>query len=117
MANSICQIPSKTDFLCQHSHSIKAVVASGIHGADTRLIESLPCLEIVSSHGSGLDKTYFVKCREKGIKVTYTPHTLTDEAADLGLFLALATLRRICDAHRFVTSGLWKQLDFGLTTK
>ncbi|GJZ50107.1 hydroxyphenylpyruvate reductase-like protein [Tanacetum coccineum] len=90
MANSICQIPSKTGFLSQHSHSIKAVVASGIHGADTR---------------------------EKGIKVTYTPHTLTDEAADLGLLLVLATLRRICDAHRFVTSGLWKQLDFGLTTK
>ncbi|KAI3671570.1 hypothetical protein L1987_87309 [Smallanthus sonchifolius] len=101
----------------QHSHSIRAVVGNGIHGADSTLIESLPCLEIVSSHSSGLDKIDLVKCKERGIRVTSTPDTLTDEVADLAVSLILATLRRICACDRFVRNGLWKQGDFKLTTK
>ncbi|KAI3777817.1 hypothetical protein L1987_47620 [Smallanthus sonchifolius] len=99
----------------QHSHSIRAVVGNGVHGADSTLIESLPCLEIVSSHSSGLDKIDLVKCKERGIRVT--PDTLTDEVADLAVSLILATLRRICACDRYVRNGLWKQGDFKLTTK
>ncbi|KAI7736431.1 hypothetical protein M8C21_016104 [Ambrosia artemisiifolia] len=111
------EIPSKHDFFNQHSHSIKAIVGNGVHGADSALIESLPCLEIISSHSSGLDKIDLVKCTEKGIRVTSTPDMLTDEVADLAVLLVLATLRKICVCDRFVRNGLWKQQDFQLTTK
>lgn len=111
------EIPNKTQFLKQHSQSIRAVVGNGSHGADSTLIESLPCLEIISSHSSGLDKIDLVKCKEKGIKVTSTPDTLTDEVADLAISLILATLRRICTCDQFVRNGLWKHKDFKLTTK
>lgn len=104
------EIESKTD-------SIKAVVGNGSHGADSTLIESLPCLEIISSHSSGLDQIDLVKCKEKGIRVTNTPDALTDEVADLAILLILATLRRICVCRQYVRNGLCKQQDFKLTTK
>ncbi|KAF3649665.1 hypothetical protein FXO37_18843 [Capsicum annuum] len=77
----------------------------------------LPRLEIVSSHSSGLDKIDLVKCKERGIRVTYTPDVVSDAVADMAILLIIATLRRICEADRFVRNGMWKQKDFSLTTK
>ncbi|KAK3027050.1 hypothetical protein RJ639_040882 [Escallonia herrerae] len=111
------EIPSVAEFLHQHSLSIRAVVGNGAYGVDSELIESLPSLEIVASHSAGLDQIDLVKCKDKGIKVTYTPDALTEEVADWAILLILATLRRICVCDRFVRSGLWKNGDFSLTTK
>lgn len=113
------QVPPelRREFLGEHSDSIKAVVANGVQGADTELIDALPFLEIVASHSSGLDKIDLDRCREKGITVTYTPDALTDEVADMAVLLTLATLRRICEADRFVRSGAWMNADFNLTAK
>ncbi|KAK6124996.1 hypothetical protein DH2020_041270 [Rehmannia glutinosa] len=113
------QVPPdlRRDFLGKHSDSIKAVVGNGVQGADSELIDALPLLEIVASHSSGLDKIDLEKCRERGIRVTYTPDELTDEVADMAILLTLATLRRICEADRYVRSGEWKYADFRLTTK
>lgn len=113
------QIPacSKPSFFEQHSEYIRAVVGNGVHGADGLLIDSLPNLEIIASHSSGLDKIDLSKCRERGIRVSYTPDASAKEVADLAMLLAMATLRRICEADRFVRSGSWKKCDFKLTTK
>ncbi|KAL3511783.1 hypothetical protein ACH5RR_024500 [Cinchona calisaya] len=113
------QVPSssKASFLKQHSESIKAVVANGVIGADAVLIDSLPNLEIIASHSSGLDKIDLVKCKERGIRVSYAPNTSASEVADLAMLLAMATLRRICEADRFVRSGVLKKCDFKLTMK
>ncbi|KVI05993.1 hydroxyphenylpyruvate reductase-like [Cynara cardunculus var. scolymus] len=111
------EIPSKTDFFNQHSRSIRAVVGNGAHGADSSLIESLPYLEIISSHSSGLDKIDLVKCKEKIIRVTSTPDALTDEVADLAILLILATLRKICAGDQYVRNRMWNQGDFESTTR
>ncbi|XP_051114514.1 hydroxyphenylpyruvate reductase-like isoform X1 [Andrographis paniculata] len=113
------QVPPdlRREFLAEHAASIKAVVADGVRGADSDLIDALPHLEIVSSHSSGLDKTDLNKCRENGIRVTYTPHAMTDDVADLAILLALATMRRICGADTFVRRGEWTNADFNLTAK
>ncbi|KAA8540406.1 hypothetical protein F0562_024675 [Nyssa sinensis] len=109
--------PQKKEFLRMHSHSIRAVVGNATIGANAELIDSLPKLEIVSSYSVGLDKIDLVKCKNRGIRVTYTPDVLTDDAADLAIALILATLRKICECDRYVRSGLWKNGDFKLTTK
>ncbi|GER48346.1 glyoxylate/hydroxypyruvate reductase B, partial [Striga asiatica] len=57
------------------------------------------------------------KCRERGIRVTYTPHGPTDEVADMAVLLTLATARRICATDRFVRSGNWTNGNYELTTK
>ncbi|KAG8379963.1 hypothetical protein BUALT_Bualt07G0144200 [Buddleja alternifolia] len=108
----------RREFIGKHSDSIKAVVGNGVEGADTELIDLLPLLEIVSSDSAGLDKIDLEKCRERGIRVTYTPDALTGEVADMAILLALATARRICEADRYVRSGEWKNNgDFKLSLK
>lgn len=107
----------KQQFFKENSNSIRAVVGNATAGADVKLIESLPKLEIVSSFSVGLDKIDLKKCKEKGIRVTNTPDVLTEDVADLAIGLMLAVLRRLCECDRYVRNGLWKSSDFQLTTK
>ncbi|KAF3649664.1 hypothetical protein T459_10920 [Capsicum annuum] len=109
------EIPAES--LKLHADSIRAVVGNGVLGANSPLIDALPRLEIISSHSSGLDKIDLVKCEERGIRVTSTPDAVTDDVADMAILLTIATLRRICEADRFVRNGIWKQKDFDLTAK
>ncbi|KAL8170500.1 hypothetical protein V2J09_022304 [Rumex salicifolius] len=97
--------------------SIRAVVCCASAGADAALIHSLPNLEIISSYSVGVDKIDLYKCRERGVRVTNTPDVLTDDVADIAVGLTLATLRRMCSAHRFLTGGGWKNGEYCLTTK
>ncbi|GMH03686.1 hypothetical protein Nepgr_005525 [Nepenthes gracilis] len=109
--------PDTTEFLKRNANSIRAVVGNAAAGADAKLIESLPDLEIVASFSVGLDKIDLAKCKEKGIRVTNTPDVLTDDVADLAIGLMLATLRRIPASDRYVRGGTWKKGDFKLTTR
>lgn len=109
--------PNAAQLPSQHATSVRAVVGNSSAGADAALIEALPKLEIVSSFSVGVDKVDLEKCREKGIRVTYTPDVLTDEVADLAIGLMLSLLRRICESDRFVRSGKWKHGAYKLTTK
>ncbi|KAF3649662.1 putative glyoxylate/hydroxypyruvate reductase A HPR2-like [Capsicum annuum] len=108
----------KSHYLKLHSESIQGVVGNATIGANAELIGALPKLEIVSSYSVGLDKIDLGLCREKGIKVTYCPDLITDDAADTGIALILAVLRRICQCDRYIKNGDWKKNgDFMLTTK
>lgn len=109
--------PEKSVFLETHRNSIRAIVGNASAGADAKLIDDLPKLEIISSFSVGLDKIDLGKCKEKGIRVTNTPEVLTEDVADLAIGLILALLRRLCECDRYVRSGKWKYGDFKLTTK
>ncbi|KAK4395242.1 Hydroxyphenylpyruvate reductase [Sesamum angolense] len=109
--------PRPSEFLSQHAQTIRAVVGNATAGADAKLIDALPKLEIVSSFSVGLDKIDLTKCKEKGIRVTNTPDVLTDDVADLAIGLMLAVLRRICECDKYVRRGEWKFGDFRLTSK
>jgi lactate dehydrogenase-like 2-hydroxyacid dehydrogenase len=104
-------------FVREHSDSIHAVVGNTVAGASAELIDSLPKLEIVSTYSVGLDKVDLAKCKERKIAVTNTPDVLTDDVADLAIGLALATLRQICAADRYLRQGLWLKEEYKLTTK
>ncbi|MBA0594893.1 hypothetical protein Gorai_011782, partial [Gossypium raimondii] len=110
-------VPDKSSFLASHKDSIQAVVGNAFAGADAKLIEALPKLEIVSSFSVGLDKIDLATCKEKGIRVTNTPDVLTEDVADLAIGLMLAVLRKLCESDRFVRSGKWKRGQYVLTTK
>ncbi|XP_062204832.1 hydroxyphenylpyruvate reductase-like [Phragmites australis] len=105
-------------FLRTHSTSIRAVVTSGGSGADAALIDALPRLEIVACYSVGVDRVDLDRCRERGVRVTNTPDVLTDDVADLAVGLAIAVLRRIPQADRYVRDGQWKaKADYALTTR
>ncbi|XP_010924596.1 glyoxylate/hydroxypyruvate/pyruvate reductase 2KGR [Elaeis guineensis] len=108
----------RKDFLQANAPSIRAVVGNATVGADAETIDALPRLEIVASYSVGLDKVDLARCRERGIRVTYTPDVLTDDAADLAIGLSIATLRRLCEADRYVRAGSWKAKgDYKLTSR
>ncbi|CAL9110737.1 unnamed protein product [Musa textilis] len=108
----------RQDFIRANAAAIRAVVGNSKAGADADTIDALPRLEIVACFSVGLDKVDLAKCRERGIRVTNTPDVLTDDVADLAIGLAIAVLRRLCQADRFVRSGAWlSKGDYKLTTR
>ncbi|KAL5231976.1 hypothetical protein ABZP36_030752 [Zizania latifolia] len=108
----------RADFVRAHAASIRAVVGNASHGVDAALIDALPALEIIASFSVGVDRIDLAKCRERGIRVTNTPDVLTDDVADLAVGLAIATLRKIPQADRYIRAGLWRNKgDFTLTTR
>ncbi|XP_074586123.1 hydroxyphenylpyruvate reductase-like isoform X1 [Curcuma longa] len=108
----------RREFLQANAPWIRAVVGSPNGCADAELIDQLPNLEIVANFGVGIDKVDLRRCRERGIRVVYTPDVVTDDTADLGIGLAIAALRRICDADRYTRAGSWNDTgDYKLTSK
>ena len=71
----------------------------------------------MSTFSIGMDKIDLVKCREKGIRVTYTLDMLTNDVDDLTIRLMLVVLRRLSESDRYVRSGKWKKGDYKLNTK
>ena len=71
----------------------------------------------MSTFSVGMDKIDLVKCRKKGIRVTYTLDMLTNDVDDLTIRLMLVVLRRLSESDRYVRSGKWKKGDYKLTTK
>ena len=95
---------------------ILAVIGNASTDADAELIEALLRLEIMSSFCVEVDKIDLAKCREKGIRVRYTPDVLTEDVVDLAIELILAVLRRLCESNWYVRSRKWKKGDYKLTT-
>lgn len=87
---------------------IRAVVTSHGGGFKPSLLERLPNLEIVASSGVGTDTLCVEACRARGIPVTHTPDVLTDDVADMGMMLLLATVRRLLPAERWIREGHWE---------
>ncbi|MBL1376350.1 2-hydroxyacid dehydrogenase [Zobellella iuensis] len=88
---------------------VRAVVTSHGGGFPKHLLDRLPNLEIVASSGVGVDTLCVADCRARGIPVTHTPDVLTEDVADMGLLLLLATVRRLLPAERWVRQGHWQQ--------
>lgn len=108
----------RDDFLRAHAGAIRAAVGNAAHGADARLIDALPALEIFASYSVGVDRVDLAMCRARGIRVTNTPDVLTDDVADLAIVLAISVLRRIPQADRYLRAAQWRQKgEYALTTR
>lgn len=86
---------------------IVAVVTSAMTPTSAKLIDKLPNLRAICSHGVGYDAIDVKHAQKKGIQVSNTPDVLNDCVADLALGLLLATARRLGQAERYVRSNLW----------
>lgn len=86
---------------------IRAVVTGGGSGIGSDWIEAMPELGIVAINGVGTDRVDLGLARSRGVDVTTTPGTLTDDVADMGMALILAVLRRIVEGDAFVRAGRW----------
>jgi lactate dehydrogenase-like 2-hydroxyacid dehydrogenase len=97
----------KDALLRQVAPGIQAVGTRGELGASAELMAMLPNLGIVACFGVGTDAIDLAYARSRGIRVTNTPDVLTEDVADLGWALLLATARRVPTGDAHVRSGAW----------
>ncbi len=95
--------------IIDNSKDIVGVVSTyDCAGVSKRLMEGLPNLEIITQYGVGFDNIDISASQERGIIVTNTPDVVTNDTADLALFLVLALARRAVEADMFVRVGRWQ---------
>ncbi len=104
-------------FIDRINANVRAIATRGELGASADLMRRFPKLEIVSCYGVGTDAIDLSYARTHGIKVTNTPDVLTNDVADLGIALMLATARQIPQADRFVRDGSWAKGNMSLVTR
>lgn len=85
-------------------------------GVSARLMDALPNLEIIAQFGAGFDNIDLDAASKRDITVTNTPDVLTDDTADVALFLMLNVARRAVEADMFVRVGRWRSGAFPLST-
>ncbi|TPE49600.1 2-hydroxyacid dehydrogenase [Amaricoccus solimangrovi] len=86
---------------------IRCVVTGGGSGFGNDWIEAMPELGIIAINGVGTDRVDLGFARSRGIDVTTTPGTLTDDVADLGMALMLALMRRVVEGDAYLRAGRW----------
>jgi lactate dehydrogenase-like 2-hydroxyacid dehydrogenase len=86
---------------------IRGVVTGGGTGLGNDWIEAMPDLGIIAINGVGTDRVDLGFARDRGVDVTTTPGTLTEDVADMGMALLLAVLRRVVEGDGFLRAGRW----------
>ncbi len=103
--------------LRDQGHNIQGVVSTyNSGGVSEGLIDALPNLEIVSQFGVGYDNIDLVAAARHDVVVTNTPDVLTDDTADVALFLMLNVARRAVEGDMFVRVGRWQSGAMPLST-
>lgn len=97
-----------------HGAAVRAVVTSGVYGADNALLDRLPNVEVITSFGVGYDAVDTAYLAKRGIQLSNTPDVLNNSVAETAMALMLAVTRRISEAERFVRAGKWLTAKFPL---
>lgn len=104
-------------WLADHAGEVEVVVTGGHIGCPSPLMLALPALQLVAINGVGFDKVDLALAKSRGVRVSTTPGTLTDDVADLALGLVIALCRQIPAADRHVRDGKWPGGDMPLGRK
>ena len=67
-------------------------------------------LKIISRVGIGLDSVPLERCRERGIKVSYTPDAVTMAVVELAIGLMISLTRHVVKADTRTRQGNWNRL-------
>lgn len=71
------------------------------------LAQAGPQLRLIANYGAGVDHIDVETARRRGILVSNTPGTVTDDTADMTMALLLAVTRRIPEGLAELRSGAW----------
>ncbi len=103
--------------LAAGAEEIVAVVTGGHIGCPDPLMQALPSLGVIAINGVGYDKVDLELARRRGLWVTTTPGTLTEDVADLAVGLIIALLRQIPAGDAHVRAGAWPTGERSLARK
>jgi lactate dehydrogenase-like 2-hydroxyacid dehydrogenase len=105
--HKLWQAKDRAALMAEVGGRIRGIQTTGGHGADAKLMDALPKLEIISCFGVGVDAVDLDGAKQRGVIVTNTPDVLNECVADLAMGLTVATLRRISLGDRYVRAGSW----------
>ncbi len=97
------------DSVAGFADTVQALVTTTVAGADRRLIEALPNLELIVCLGGHVDRIDRQAAAARHIPLTNTPNVSAPDVADLAIALMLGIARRVCESDRFVRAGRWKK--------
>lgn len=115
--HKLYEAPERDAFLKQHAGKVRALATFGASGADAKLMDALPKLEIISNFGVGVDAIDLAAARQRKILVTNTPDVLNECVSDVAMALVLNVLRQFPQSEAYLRSGYWATRGaFELTT-
>lgn len=94
-------------FLKAAAPRARGLATFGPAGADAKLMDALPKLEIISNFGVGVDSIDLAAAKKRGVIVTNTPDVLNDCVADTSMSLVLNVLRQFPQSEAYLRSGYW----------
>ncbi len=65
-------------------------------------------LKLIANYGAGVDNIDIATARQRGILVTNTPGTVTEDTADMVIALILAVTRRMSEGQAVMQAGSWE---------
>lgn len=105
--HKIYEAAERDAFLRQHAPRVRALASFGPFGADAKLMDALPRLELIAHFGVGYDSIDIAAARQRNVIVTNTPEVLNDCVADTAMSLVLNVMRQYPQAENWLRSGKW----------
>lgn len=121
-AETLCTVHQRwllTDvdaFLREHGPSIRVLATTGLRGFTAADLDGLPNVGLVACFGRGYGTLDLAAAKARGITLTNTPDWTDEAVADVALGLMIGTMRRLCEADRFVRAGRWTDGPFPMST-
>ncbi|MGH8745537.1 MAG: 2-hydroxyacid dehydrogenase [Burkholderiales bacterium] len=94
-------------FLKQLAPKVRALATFGAAGANAKLMDALPKLELISNFGVGVDGIDLDAAKKRSIIVTNTPDVLNKCVADTAMALTLNVMRKFPQSEAYLRSGYW----------
>jgi lactate dehydrogenase-like 2-hydroxyacid dehydrogenase len=104
--HKLYEAADRAAFLKEFS-SMRALATFGPNGADAKLMDALPKLEIIANFGVGVDAIDLDAAKQRKIIVTNTPDVLNDCVADTAMALTVNVMRRFPRAEVHLRAGHW----------
>ncbi|HEX5092604.1 MAG TPA: 2-hydroxyacid dehydrogenase [Burkholderiales bacterium] len=101
------EAPDRAAYLKEVGPRVRALATFGPAGADAKLMDALPKLEIISNFGVGVDAIDLAAAKQRNVIVTNTPDVLNDCVADTAMALAINVVRRFPQAEGYLRAGSW----------
>lgn len=105
--HKLYEAADRSAFLKQLAPKVRALATFGPAGADAKLMDALPKLELISNFGVGVDAIDLEAAKKRGITVTNTPDVLNDCVADTAMALTLNVMRKFPQSEAYLRSGHW----------
>ncbi len=106
-AHRLYEAPDRAALLRELAPRVRGLATWGAAGADAKLMDALPRLEIISHFGVGVDSIDLAAAKARRLIVTNTPDVLNDCVADTAMSLVLNVLREFPQSEAYMRSGYW----------